>query len=274
MAVSIHLAKVDGARLSAESLRRELVVPGWADDVDVTGTSDSEVLLNLLDAGGFPAFGSGLVGHPGYFLARVNMQASSSKFRRVYFDLVFSTDAGGDVNAYIIRDRTGLAQIQTQKIGGKWLRMDYLKDGVALPKDNLTIIVQRPMRSFQVTRIIAGEPSDTIRNAVGKANNATWKGLPVGYWLLTEVSTDLARYGGYYQLTISASTKVSEDWSTFGVMQNKNDGKFITATNAQLAALIATGYSYDITYADGSILSGVAKVGPYDLVDFSTVFGF
>lgn len=278
---TFHFAKVDGARLRADSRAgNELVVPGWVDDVDVTGVEDREVLARLLSDDAFPAWGSSLsASYSNYRLVRIEMQASSSKYKRVYFNLVYSTDIGGDPSAYIIRDRSYMAQVQTQRIGNQWIQVAYepyegASPDESIPADNVTMNIWRPMRQLQVTRLLAGEPDDSIRNAIGTVNNAPWRGLGIGYWLQMEISTDYARYGNYYSLQMGALSLVHQDWSTFGVLRSQMTGKYVVVPNSVLASLTGGDYTYGITYPNGDPTMGVVKVGPYPLADFTAIYGF
>lgn len=280
MSVSIHIAKVAGTQLQTSATRTEYVLPGWADNVDVAGSPDVEVLIQLLSDASFPRLGSALSAtYPNLKLTNVRMLASSTKYRRVDFDLIYSANSTDSVvGASIIRDRSQVVQVTTDRVGDHWIVLQYKKpfDEPVKP-DTQLVEVLVPARTLEVTRVVAGKPEESSRNNIGMVNNATWCGLPKGYWMVNSVGSDLVRYQGYYTYTLSAASKVHEDWSQVLKLWNKENGKYVDVSDEVLAALMAVDYAYGLTYPatdDATDVAGAARLGYYKLADFTTLFGF
>lgn len=124
----------------------------------------------------------------------------------------------------------------------------------------------------------------TVRGFDAFAGTGMPSSLPKGYWLLSRYATAQNRIGGYYQLEAQAITRVVEDWSECGMLKNLKTGKFvdvgdtIAKGDTIITNLFSTAYSYGVTRGtdpdDGSRNTGVVRVGPYKLADFTAIFGF
>lgn len=177
-------------------------------------------------------------------------------------------------------------------------------NSIIIPQDVVPMSLLRPVRSLTVRQIILGRPkylqkqtgfSDWFNgfaipsppgtpppgftgaaNAgvgpasfVGCVNSYPWLGLPTGYWLLTGFTSRLSKFDNYYETVATAITKNFEDWSEFGILRQKQTGRYVPVSNQELAKARNGGYSYGVQQ-----FQGVVRVGAYPPTDFTGIFGF
>lgn len=117
-------------------------------------------------------------------------------------------------------------------------------------------------------------------NAINHVNSASWQGLGIGYWWFNGWSVTTPDRGASNTIKASFLTKVNEDWSTYAVLRDTNNGKYITVDPAVVASLRSQTYVYDVLYSQlnngvnpNGTNTGIAKIGPYPLANFINLFG-
>jgi hypothetical protein len=175
---------------------------------------------------------------------------------------------------------------------------------LGVPEDIVPMNLLRPVRSISVKQVILGRPKylqkpqgfndwfqsfqiPAVQDApppsftgaapagigpasfVGCVNKTPWLGLPAGFWLLTAFSTTISRFDGYYSTQATAITKNFEDWSEFGILQNKQTGRYVTVTESDVSKIRNSPYAYGVFRGNG-----VVRVGAYPPTDFFGLFGF
>jgi hypothetical protein len=206
--------------------------------------------------------------------------------------LYWQTPDLGPPTIFSIRNATRLASYQTDLLPGtrKPLRIPdvIVKGGYTVPGDNVLFNFLRPLEEIGIYSLTYGSPRVNNGN-VGRVNDRAWPNvapsLPTfgghkpndyqknkGYWLLSEWTTDTQKYSGYYSTQGSAVSRVNEDWSESGMLIDRATGKRVELidSDATATAMMAPEYSYGIIYAS----EGMIRVGPYDVTNFSTIFGF
>ena len=253
-----------------------------------TSTPDYAVLEKALAASGMPAMGDLMPGYSNMFLSHIRIIPAAYKTCRVL--LTYEENTWPVATAYVLRDRSYLAQRQTEFLPGTKQVIEVAFKGTrtistvdengnpisaavdeVIARDKVAMNLLLPMRQINATAIVFGDVPDDIQDLIGKVNNATWRGKDKGYWLITELETDVTRYKGYFTYSVTAMTKVNEDWSEYGVLVNHLTGRYAPIKQSDVDDLVADPYSYGITApAD----SGIVKVCPYEEADYNGILGF
>lgn len=140
-----------------------------------------------------------------------------------------------------------------------------------VPADVGTAEILLPHRLVQVNVLTAGELPEDQGEKVGKVNETEWRGLPKGYWLVSDHTTNVSKYTGYYSRRLAAVSRVVEDWSLRFFFRNP-DGTYAQVLDATYTAVNALDYAYGEIYDTAE--SGISRHGPYPLTDFEEFFGF
>jgi hypothetical protein len=138
-----------------------------------------------------------------------------------------------------------------------------------VPEDVVPMGFGMPTRVISVTVLNTGDPPDATGEFTGYVNDATWQGLPAGYWRTEGTEAEDSKYSGYWSRQLTAATKNLESWSTFGTLRNTITGKYIDIDPDLITALMSIPYSYGT-----HIANGIIRADPYPETDFEALFGF
>jgi hypothetical protein len=195
--------------------------------------------------------------------------------------LVYRTDAfeGELLSSYLLTDSSRLVRERTNMLPGtrfplalSWESQTDSNDKV--PEDLLTIEYEKAFRVIRIAQIIYSAPPTAQRESLGRVNDAAYYGYPIGYWRVDGYETTNNIKTGQRQVLAEMASRVDEDWSTYGILVNRHTGKYVKVDPSTTAALVADDYIYGTT----TILvsgkeTGVMKVGPHKLADFTSIFG-
>lgn len=272
---------IEGYTYDTTATTQRLEIPGFIDGITTDSDPDPEVIHRAQAAvlAHFGAFGTALAGHTSLTLQHIVCRgvSNNSCSVRVIFENPFF---GGPPSTIILRDRSYLGSITTNTItrvatnqrfpilvnGGDFVDSDGAN--VHMKDDYAEITYPRPMRCIQAYALTYGAPANNGQDAVGYVNNATWRGLPIGYWLVSEFETDISRFSGYYTMTAAAVTKITEDWSHLSYLRSERTGKYMKVDQADIDALMAPPYAND---TNG--ITGATRSGPHPLYSLPFVFG-
>ena len=242
----------------------------------VTGiTGDPATALDqCLFASGMPTLGHQIIVGASSLIFR-NLKATAVSGDTCRVQLVYDNNTGLQPSAYTIDSRSFEQSFQTDLLPGTrqplrvdlWTNPDDSSDKI--PGDNVTFTFSRTMRVLSVSGLKYGNPPTTYEEKVGYANDAPWRGKPIGYWRITEGGTNISKYSGYYTYKLSALTQNDQDWSSIGVLVNKLNGRKAKIKPADLTTLLSSPYSYGSSNVNGAI-----RVCPYQTTSFSSLFGF
>jgi hypothetical protein len=191
--------------------------------------------------------------------------------------LIYETeDNQFNPGSYLIREDTRTFTETTNMLPGTRIpiRVNWVNAADAsefIPEDYLVIHYDRPIRALQILATIYGDPPTIQREMVGTVNDNTWLGYPVGYWKVDSYSTESRDRGSSWQVSASVSSKKNEDWSVYGILQNKHTGQFVEVSDTQIGLLVAQPYIYGQYVVPNK---GCVKVGPYTVSPFDLLFGF
>lgn len=192
--------------------------------------------------------------------------------------------------AYLIEDAGTLQQYDTRLLpvdgfsGARqpiWTAYDPNKDGgnaptqakkfsEPVPWDYVTMRLMRPVRTIRVTSTSFQRPPADISDATGYVNSDTWLGKKPGWWLITEASTTLSAFEGWFSVTATAYTKNNEDWQEFGILQQQQTGKFVKLDPAYVQKFSAKPYKPFLVEQG----NGIVRACPFDWTSFTSLFGF
>ena len=254
---------------------------GLVTGLDTTGSA-VDLMWTVLNLPGIPRTGDAHPSRPEMKFNRIIMQGASGD--AVRFQLVYETfNPYGPASAYYISDDTYIGTYTSNMLPGTRIPIQVSFDipntlgekALIIPADYVPMTFYRPMRAVGVTALIYGNPEgDNTGKYVGYVNNATWRNLATGYWLMSRYFTNVSKFQGYYQKEMQSITRGNEDWSETAILQNKQTGRF--ANHVFMNDEIASNLS--LTYAQGIIGStntrGFIRVGPYPLANFDNLFGF
>lgn len=270
MSIRLIMDSVDGhvANISIYSGRISRMAIAVQNDLPFS-LSDPGALLRILLASGLPAQGDPypFSGYDQYFLKDYNLRAIDSSHYTV--EMVYQYRG-----LLVIKDSSTLTSVSSQLHPAAFAPL-YVKwtnpgdPNAKQIKKVLTLQTTLPLRHLTASQTIDFIASADVLTAFGGVNDDTWKGLPKGYWLFSEVSGETVDNGITYTYSVTLSTKQVEDWSQLGYMQS-DTGKPILIPASDVSTLRATPYAYSL---DDSV-NGLLKVGMHPLVDFSSLFGF
>lgn len=256
---------------------------------DLTG-DPSTILEQCMYASGMPQMGiATLVGGVNVVFNKLQVDAISADTARV--QLIYESFQAAPV-AYIVSSRTYLTSYTRNTIpgsripirppdwyenngqptaGGPSLHGTIQVPANKIPSDNCSMTFLRPIREVSVKGMRYGKPKDgQYEQNVGQVNDAPWRGLDIGYWVISDGGTDLSKFQGFYNFHISAQTQNNEDWSQVAILKNTLTGRFIKDEANNLPKLLAFPYRYGIIGG----APGLIRIGPYETVDFGSVYPF
>lgn len=278
MATEIILDTVENSSAEMFGSTGRHVRGGMAVGLDTSG-SPADLMWSVLSLPGMPTAGQAHPTQPALRFNRVLMQGASGN--AVKFQLVYETfNPFGPASAYFITDdtyvsnyTTNMLPITRQPIRCSSVGVD---GGLDIREDFVPMSFYRPMRAVNVTALVYGSPDgDPNGIHVGEVNNATWRGLPVGYWLLMRYYTNFSKYHGYYQKELQAVSRVTEDWSETGILRNTQTGRFAKIAPGAIEGNLANSYNFGyIPNEAATSTHGFVRIGPYQLGNFDILFGF
>lgn len=171
-----------------------------------------------------------------------------------------------------------------------------------------TLPIMMPIRKMVLSGPIANRDLDTYRNKLATVNDASWRGLPLGYWLFTAfrsvrdtaaallagtnnfqtpvngpidratVSNMINNPDQKFNASVELESKVIEDWSLFSLFVDPRTGETVQVNSSIAISAYSDVYDYGVfdIGTDGSPNGGGAGllvVGPYQLSSFSALFG-
>ena len=258
------------------------------------------------------ALNTGYPDNPDWTLQRIRVTPLDGTSARA--ELFYSTPDWGTPSAYIITDSTVLKQVETQFMPGTskqpfMVSYDAQKaasysstaspaptNQTPISQDAVTLSIMIPVRQLTITQLQFGNPDEvsnaptsggfgsigegtgssitSLRASVKYVNGDTFLGLNKGYWLMMGYTTRISVYQGTYVSEATISTNGDEDWSVYGILQNRQTGQYADTSDATgtggMTAAQGAGYSYGIIYNSAGY--GVIRVGPYPTTSFTTLF--
>lgn len=183
---------------------------------------------------------------------------------------------------YTISDDTTISNSTTQVDPKTRHPLTFaFSDAGGIQDDTATISFDQVSRRVTALAAISGTKIEACRAAVGKVNNPAWNGLGIGYWLLESLSqqgatTSTVNPATTYVVSLTASTRTTIDWSSTSVFRDRNSGRYKTVSNTIADTAKTLPYTYGVIYGGPGpdYGNGLLRVGPYDTVDFSTIFPF
>jgi hypothetical protein len=192
---------------------------------------------------------------------------------------------GGGGPGFTLEDDTGLIGESTQLLPGnrkiplvvkfKEEVTDDAGDADTSIRDyQATIDFQRPVRTVTLTGTLKkGVSPSPYREAVGKVNSDPWNGLGVGYWLVAGLASRTSDFGSTYSIQMQLVTRNNEDWSTYCFLRDRNTDQFVRIEDDVAEDLARFDYEYGVIYPEGDNSKGIIRVGPYEMTNFSSIFG-
>lgn len=275
MAAEIILDTVEDSSAEQFGVVKRHARGGLAVGLD-TSVDKSDLMWSILNLSGMPKSGDAHPTKPELKFHRVLMRGASGD--AVRFQLVYETfNPYGPASAYYIGDDSYLGTYTTNLIPGtrKPIRCSFTDatSGLNMPEDFCPITIYRPLRAVNVTALVYGNPDgDPNGIHVGEVNNATWRGLGIGYWLMARYYTNYSKFQGYYQKEMQAISRVTEDWSETAILRNQQTGRFPKIPAGVIESNLAIPYAYGLIGATAG--AGFVRVGPFQTGYFNLLFGF
>lgn len=170
-----------------------------------------------------------------------------------------------------IRDSSSLSNVPSQ-LGAQDYEPFYVSwtpPGGAKPiLKILTLNTVLPMRHLTISQTVPYRMGSALLDAYGSVNDAAWQGLPVGYWLFSDLDGGSNDDGITYTYSVTLSTKQWEDWSQMGFLEDDN-GQAVPVDKDQVSALRKQAYQFGMDQT----VNGVTKVGNFPTADFGSLFG-
>lgn len=297
MPAQLILDTIDGASLELQGTAVKKVRTGVITGVPTTDLADPLLLETALSTIGMPRAADNAPGYGNLPISKIRAVGFCSDGVRV--ELTYETLSGVTPTAYVITRDSTTRYVRRNTIPGT--RLPFLiphttTDGttVDVPDDigfetvavNYSIISVSMVQLGSLQQQTATIPTlgqldggsglgvtaqvNALANRTNCVNDATWQGLPKGYWRFTRYLTQESRYQGYYSTVATAESPVIEDWSIVQILQDQRTGRFVDLTDNQMNAMNAAGYSYGKIFAS----EGIARFGPYPMTSYSGIFTF
>lgn len=268
---SYRLDTVDNSsvEISGEGKR---IARGFTADYLDTSVAPYDLILQIFGLSGFPAVGEP---HPNgaYADALVsNIIVQGSLTDGVAGQVIYTTPSmGATPSAYVITRSTRLVDsLETILPDGTPLICELAVYGAHIPKDFIPMRFARPCSSYIAEGIRLGSPNYPGADYVGWANDATFLSRPKGHLRIEEFTTSWSKFAGYHNFRCQLLGNIlGRDWSTFGILYNSLVGKYVKIDPADIAASIATAYSYGLIGSTAT--KGFLHVGGYPLVSFPSI---
>lgn len=271
---------------------------GLAKGIDMSVPSIA--LADLVNATGFPGMRSAIhPTKPWLILLRVHLVGMSEHKGWVRVELEYGTEQSEFTpTVYTLTDDSYLIQSTTPLVPGTKTPIIATYTDSTNSANTFSDLVMmkfdRQARAVGVTALRYTRPTGGWQDRVGYVNNDTWPtnfvsvptpltggsasqraatSYPMGYWKLTRYRTTWNRQG-YTLVEAQAATKVFEDWSEYGVLQNRQTGRYpfgaLSDAATIMGSLTGAAYSHGIIAAG----NGIVRVGPAPMTDFHDIFGF
>lgn len=281
--MAVQFEKLDGAQLEYDGtqVRKNRIATITNLDTTVPALMLEDGYAQIAAAGA--PLGSTFPGSAGLRLQNIQIVPLSGTIARGVLKYETVPWSGGSV--YLIRDTSYVTSINTQLTPGPdktpfRVSYDPLKDvhplSVNTLEDTLTLQVYGPMRSYQITQIGFGAVPDAPRTYFRYVNADTFLGMAKGFWLFTKFATELSRYSSAFTVDAEILTKQDEDWSSYGVFQDRTTGRYATSDMVATAidAAKAKAYVYGKIYPSSAAEEGrgVIRFGPYQTTNFGSIF--
>jgi hypothetical protein len=282
MPVEVKFPVVRGTQLDLTPNTSRLVTRAMISGLPTSVADDPEVIWQAYSAvtglGAAYNFNTnvGLTGHSALTLQRLILRGITGN--ACVADIIHETPSfgGSPVSALLIRNRSFMTSRQANTYvdaAGKrqpiWVRgcVDP-STGDTCKDDYATIAHLHPTRAIQVSGLTYGTPANGGETLFGHVNQGTWQGLPRGYWLVTEWSTDISKYAGYYTYSITALTRETIDWGEIATLRNEKTGKFIKLPSTVEDNVGSAPYNNNLFLDEGA-----TKVGPFPVANLTGIFG-
>jgi len=141
-----------------------------------------------------------------------------------------------------------------------------------------------PTLAVSISGLIYGNPPTGYQEGVAYVNDNIWpqsiaslvRPKLAGYWMLQRYETAFSKFKGYYTYDALAGSRVFTDWSETGVLVNRQTGRHVQVSDADVAAMNGLPYSYGYIYPNGGDLesAGIVRIGGNPTISFPTIFGF
>jgi len=293
--MNITLVTLPDSQIKQQGLYTEITAGVVIENIDTTGSNDTETLVRARDAvyASYPFF----PGHPELRLFNILLKGFNTNSMTGV--MVFQSSQFDVVSAAFVRF-TGYSQTQeTNLVPG--LRIPIKVGWVGEPKtitleggnqigirpevapDLVTMRFSLPALCVSISGLMYGSPPTQFQEGVAYLNNAAWpssvptiiKSKPKAYWKIDKYETAFSKYRGYYTYEAVATSRVFADWSETGVLVNRQSGRYVKVSQANIDAMNAKEYKHGIIYPDTEgIDPGIVRVGGNPLIDFPSVFGF
>lgn len=285
MSAIVKLDTIDGSQLTVRSTTVERIRTGTITNIPVSGVPDIFILEKAYQAvTALVPFGSTFPSNSGWVMHSLRVWPMSGNSCR--FEMVYSTVDWG-TTVYLITDETYLETIETEFLPGLADKVPLLvsfrfpaigNSPGGLIKDAVRFALPLPVRAITITQISFGNPPTSVRPFVGYVNSeANYLSTPgVGMWKILRYKSELSKFQSSYAVESTIATRTSgDDWSYFGVLQNRQTGQYADTTFF-LPAALALPYSYGIIYPQGAnyadAVSGFIRVGPSKTTSFNSLF--
>lgn len=252
----------------------------------VEGRDDLAIyqMYNALRAKGY-AYGSQFPGITNLGLTRLVFESlGAGQFRgRAIYELV-SPGAFSANSAVLIEDGGTIQQYTTRLMPGTkepiWVDYSIKKTGsqsqakdtfdAKVPWDYVPMNLFRAVRTIRVTTTTYKVPPQDYSDAANLVNSDVWCGKKPGYWLITEARVSLSTYENWFVTSATAYTKVDEDWSEYGILQQQQTGRFVPLDDAYVKTFTSKPYKPKVVDRG----NGIVRVCPYNWTSFRNIFGF
>lgn len=229
--------------------------------------SNQNVLIQALSVLGMPQIGDPWNAsdplYKDYFVKRINLRAISAT-------QAIATIQYEYLGLLTISDSTTISSVTTQlhPKDFKPLYVRYTPAGGTVIKKLVSLQSALPLRHLTFNQTIDHMASTDVINAFGTVNDQPWQGLPIGYWLFSDIDGYTQDNGITYTYTAIFTTKQRENWLQLGYMED-DTGQPIIVPEASVAAI----RSQDYFYGQDTSVDGVLVAGLHDLSDFFAIFG-
>lgn len=183
------------------------------------------------------------------------------------------TGAGQGGGTIVLSDDASEVVEQTQldpatgaPIYCKWVNPRNAKDVVG---GICTISYPRTIRTLVVSGIILTTNIDKYRKAQGAVNGDPFLGDRPGYWAFKRLRSSQTVGTGFSEIVAELSSRITEDWSTYAILRNRDTGLFVNIDPQKSAKLRNDDYVYGMRGPDSA---GVVKIGTRPKVRFSDLF--
>lgn len=256
-------SEIYAGRITRMALVTNIGVPLWP--------PDPTVLIQALGAVGMPQKGDSFP-HPNYsqyFVKRHIVRALQTS--QVMVSIIYEFRG-----ILTVRDSSSLSNVRSQlsTIDFTPFYVTWTPPGGAPISKALTLNSVLPSRHLTVSQTLPYKASTTILDSFACVNDRPWQGLPIGYWLFSDIIGETVDNGITYTYTATFSTKQWEDWSQLGFIQDDNGVPVMIApTIAEVNALVKKLRLKPYAVGQDTTVNGLTKVGDYPMVDFKKIFG-